>query len=186
MSDYEWIDRGRRREQVLVSVMNKPRMPSEARDILGYKKGNKLDFTMRELHQRGLLRLKAKGISGLTQRGQRLRKKLCKEKGLTCAYTEPRLDWKIYVWVMLGIQRKTLLRVLERHPTIAAQLLRLARKIHARLSRTDTYKVLKEFVIRKLAESEKNERNVAYVISRKGDAIKNQMLLGWLMMFGFF
>jgi len=108
------------------------------------------------------------------------------ERGVACTYTEPRLDWKTYVWVMLGIQRRTLLRVLERHPTIATQLLRLARKIHARLSRTDTYKVLKDFVTRKLAEAEKDERNVSYAITRKGDAIKKQMLLGWLMMFGFF
>lgn len=169
-----------------MAVMNKPRMPRECRELLGYKPGNKLDLTMRELCQRGLLRPKAKGICGLTQRGQRLRKRLCKEKGLTCTYTEPRLDWKTYVWVMLGRQRKTLLRVLERHPTIAVQLLRLARKIHARLSRTDTYKVLKEFVIRKLAEAERDERNVAYAITRKGEAIKKQLLLCWLMSFGFF
>jgi len=171
---------------VLVTVMDKPRMPRECRELLGYKKGNKLYLTMRELCQRGLLRPKAKGICGLTQRGQRLRIRLCKERSIACTYTEPRLDWKTYVWVMLGIQRKTLLRVLERHPTIAAQLLRLARKIHVRLSRADAYKVLAQFAIRNLAESSRQEKYVLYASTRKGEAIKRQMLLGWLMLFCFF
>jgi len=185
MSDYEFIDRGRRREQVLIVTMNKPRMPSECRDLLGYKKGNKLGVTLKELEVRGLVRSKVPGLRSLTPRGQRLRKILLEEKGQAYSYSEPRIDWKTYVWVMLGIQRRVLLRVLQTHPIIAARLLRLARQIHARLSRTDTYRVLSQFAERRLAESSRQEKYVLYAITRKGEAIKRQMLMLWFAVFLF-
>lgn len=186
MTDYEWIDRGRRREQVLVAVMSKPRMPSEAREILGYKTGNKLSITFQELMARQLVRELAKDLYGLTKKGQRLRKKLLHGKQLPCVYTEPRLDWKNYKWVISGRQRKTLVRVMERHPIIAARLLRLARQIHTKLSRTDTYKVLKQCKKKRLAAASKQEKNVLYSLTGRGDSIKKQMLTLWFALFLFF
>lgn len=186
MSDYEWIDRGRRRERVLAGAMDKPRMPAEARELLGYGHGNKLTSTFKELSERGLLRAKVKGLYGLTKRGQRLRKRLLKEQGIPYSYREPRLDWRTYAWVLIGRQRKALFRVLERYPVIAADLLRLARRLHKALSRTDTYSVLSQFVARKLAQAERNERNVLYSLTRKGAAIKRQMLMAWLLLFSFY
>lgn len=185
MTDYEWVDRGRRREQVLVMAMSKPRMPRECHEIIGCKKGNKLDVTLREFRYRGLVRLKAKGLYGLTERGQNLRKILLQEKGLPFSYSEPRIDWKTYVWVMLGIQRKSLLKVLQRYPIIAARLIRLARQIHARLSRTDTYRILNQFAERNLAESSRQEKYVLYSITRKGETIKKQMMMLWFALFLF-
>ena len=159
MTDYEWIDHGRRRERVLVDVMSKPRMPAEARDILNMKAGSKLSFTFRELLDRDLIRPKAKGLYGLTDCGQRLRRRLLRERGIAYNYSEPRLDWDTYVWIFVGRQRRVLLRVLDKHPRIAAELLQLAKKIHRILSRSDTYKVLKVFVDRNLSEVERHSRN---------------------------
>lgn len=183
MTDYEWIDAGRRRERVLCQVLDKPRMPSEARKILGLTRTTKLTFTIRELLERGLILQKARGLYGLSERGQRVREKLLHEKGLHYKYTEPRLDWDTYVWVIVGCQRKGLLMVLERHPVVAAQLVRLAKRLHGVLSRTDGYKVLRKFVEKRLANAERHSRAVSYSVTRRGEAIKKQMLLAWLAFF---
>lgn len=185
MTDYEWLDRGRRREKVLVEVMSKPRMPFEVHDILQGNGSSKLSVTFKELRERGLVEQKAKGLYGLTERGQRLRKKLLREKGVPYRYVELRVDWKTYAWVLVGIQRRVLIKVMERCPQIAAELLRLARKIHGRLSRTDAYRVLTEFALRRLAEAERDERNVRYVLTRRGDMIKKQLIAAWLAFFIF-
>jgi len=179
------MDRGRRREKVLVEVMTKPRMPFEVQDILHENGSSKLSATFKELRERGLVQQKAKGLYGLTGRGQRLRKKLLHEKGVPYRYVECRVDWKAYAWVIVGIQRRVLIKVIERHPQIAAELLRLARKIHGRLSRTDTYRVLNEFAAKRLAEAERDERHVRYSLTRRGNAIKKQLLASWLVFFIF-
>lgn len=186
MSDYEWIDVGRRREQILLTVMDKPRMPSEAREILGYKKGNKLSQTFHELMARQLVHLLAKDLYGLTKKGQCLRRRLLHERNLTYSYVEPQLDWNVYRWVIFGRQRKVLLRVLQRHPIIAAQLLKLARQIHVRLSRTDTYNVLKQCVKKKVAASLRQQKNVLYSLTKKGEAVKIQIMAIWFAMFVFY
>lgn len=185
MTDYEWMDRGRRREKVLAEVMSKPRMPFEVQDILHDNGSSKLSSTFKELRERGLVQQKAKGLYGLTERGQRLRKKILHERGIPYRYVEFRVDWKTYAWVLVGIQRRVLIKVIERHPQIAVELLKLARKLHGRLSRTDAYRVLSEFAVRRLAEAERDERNVRYNLTRRGDAIKKQLLASWLMFFIF-
>lgn len=168
-----------------MDVMSKPRMPFEVHDVLRDKGSGKLSVTFKELRERGLVHQKAKGLYGLTERGQRLRKKLLTEKGVPYRYIELRVDWKTYAWVIVGAQRRVLIKVLERHPLIAVELLKLARKIHGRLSRTDAYRVLSEFAVKRLAEAERDERNVHYALTRRGDAIKKQLLASWLMFFIF-
>ena len=114
MTDYEWIDHGRRRERVLVDVMSKPRMPAEARDILNMKAGSKLSFTFRELLDRDLIRPKAKGLYGLTDCGQRLRALSGKRD---CFYSNPGSVGYFYL-IFVGRQRRALLRVLDKHPKL--------------------------------------------------------------------
>jgi len=185
-TDLSWIGRGRRREQVLLSVMNKPRMPFECREILGYKKGNKFDLTLKELEERNIARTIVKGLYGLTEHGQKLRKHIAEKKGIPYTYNEPRLDWRSYVWVRQGTQRMALLKVMQKHPMFVARLIRLSRQIHAALSRTDAYSILKHFHTRRLARELRDRRHVLYSITRKGREIKRQILLLWYAMFVFY
>jgi len=183
MNDYEWVDHGRRRERLLLEVLNKPRMPGEARDILHLRQSSKLSFTFRELMDRGIIQQKVKGLYGLTERGQKLRSRLMLERGLPYRYIEPRIDWKTYVWVFVGRQRRLMLRVLGRHPKFAVELYKLAKRIHKVLSRSDAYKVLKAFVCRHLACAEQHSHRKTYTITRRGENIRDQLIAVWFALF---
>ena len=184
-SDYEWVDRGKRRELVLVEVMDKPRTAAEAKKLLGYKQTNKLDVTFRELQRHGLVKVLGSGLWTLSPSGREIRRQLLYKQGRPYTYSQPRLDWKTYLWVVRAGRRKAMVLVLQTVPLVMARLLALARgEPHkAKLTREKGYAVMDQLIKRNLAVAHKDNPRFRYSLARGGQKIKNQLLALWLMMF---
>jgi hypothetical protein len=186
-SDYEWVDRGKRRELVLVEVMNKPRTAAEAKKLLGYKQANKLDVTFRELRRRGLVKVLGSGLWALSPSGREIRRQLLYKQGRTYSYRQPRLDWKTYLWVVRAGRRKVMVLVLQTVPHIMAKLLSLARgePHRAKLTREKAYAVMDQLLVRNLAMVQRENPRSRFSLTKDGQKIKDQLLSAWMLMFVF-
>lgn len=187
ISDYEWVDRGKRRELVLVEVMSKPRTAAEAKKLLGYKRTNKLDATFRELQRRGLVTILAGGLWTLSSAGRAIRRYLLQKEGKPYCYRQPHLDWNTYVWVVRATRRKVMVLVLQTVPHIMSRLLALARgEPHkAKFTRENAYVVMDQLLQRNLAVAYRDNPRSRFSLSNEGIKIKDQLLALWFMMFMF-
>ena len=145
LSNYNWITASKQRDSLLTQAMSKPRSPLEMQTFLGLKRNNKLTTTIQQMVDRGVFKPLAKGIYGLQERGQRLRKKRLRALHKPYSYTEePGVDWNGYAWVLKGTNRVKLIKVMEPAPTKAAELIRKAKKTHPVTNRA--FYVLQDFV----------------------------------------
>jgi len=160
--------------QILAQGLNKPRMPEEVRQILERKPTSNLSTTFQELQESSVLWRRPKGLYGLTKLGEQIRKRLLRDNEEGYSYTQPRLCWDSYTWIIRGAQRKSLLEVLKPdEPTRASRLLRLAREAHPRFGRTNVYDLLRSFVARTITEKSEGR----YQLTLKGRRIRRQMLI---------
>jgi len=115
--------------KAIVLTLNKPTILSEIAGsivkILELQKSLKITRHIKILTDSGILKVltpklknnKPGKVYGLTDKGKRIKKKICLQDGIPFIYNEPEnIDWHAYGWCLTGTQKKSIILALGRTP----------------------------------------------------------------------
>ena len=174
-----------------IKVLSKPKIPTEIAEAMKLK--NIRSDILSVLLKSGIVRIlnpKAKlgRLYGLTETGQKVRKRLLKETGLPYSYSEPKEDssfWYSYGRVVSGLQRKAIIKAVNKANEkgkiklgmTPREIRTTAREYNKRISRSNANETLINLVKEGLLKFEKLNGRVTYSLTKKGLKIQQQLLI---------
>ncbi len=168
-----------RRKATVLEVMNKPSTPTEIMGKMNLNRNCNLSTILRQLCGLGLIRCmdpssRTGRVYGLTRKGIGIRKKLCDKNNLT-PYTEPRINWSLYSWVVSGRQKKAILQGIKQQLLPLKYIRENAQNYDPRISRMNAHDIiqlfLKKGIVKKLMQNER----IFYSLTKTGEALRNQL-----------
>jgi|GEM_PF-2729434 len=170
-----------KRQRAVLEVMSKPKTPAELREQIGLKRNNNISPALRKLLELKLifcLNLCAVNgrLYGLTKKGKCRRRQLMEKNEKPYFYNHPRnLNWNLYGKIVIGRQRKAVLRVMA--TSMSLKCIRERAKEHNRkISRTNVNDILQFFVQQHIARKIKNKTRIIFSLTKNGELIRTQLI----------
>lgn len=87
------------------------------------------------------------------------------------------LDWKLYSWLVRGIQRATIIKGMDR-PKMPSQICREAKRLNEKINLNSTSDILRKFVKKGIAVCLNPEQKVGrlYELTAKGKKLREEIL----------
>lgn len=174
----------------ILTCFYKPTNPAEMKRATEIR-GNYVNYAFREFEEHGIVKClvstaRTGRIFGLTEKGQRLRKRLIKRTELpetvSFEYREPRgLDWKLYGWVLAGKGKREYLKLMaqiaeQKNEGFKASDVFTTFRMDGIKStpRTEVYRALKQFVRKGIVvRVPEGKRGVCFKLAKKGLTISS-------------
>lgn len=89
------------------------------------------------------------------------------------------LDWKLYSWLVRGIQRVAIIKVMDR-PKMPSRISKEAKQLNEKINLNSTSDILRHFVKKGIAVCLNPEQKVGrlYELTRKGKKLREEILKG--------
>jgi len=174
----------------ILTYFYKPMNPAEMKRATEIR-GNYVNYAFREFIENGVVKCLVSSartgrIFGLTEKGQRLRKRLINRTKLPekvpFEYREPRgLDWKLYGWVLAGKGKREYLKLMaqiaeQKNEVFKASDVFTTFRMDGIKStpRTEVYRALKRFAWKGIVvRVPEGKRGVCFKLAKKGLTISS-------------
>lgn len=195
---FPWIYNNRIRKKILV-MLEKPTIISEIaeniRKIFELKEAPKISAYIEQLEKTGILRCltpqlkrgKPGRIYDLSEKGIKIKKKICKKDNIPFIYKKYEdIDWKNYGWCLTGKQKTALVRVLDANAVRKPELVKRTKEFYKNkrnikgITIQNIHDILQQMVKRGIVkieiEQKKKKQFRKYKLSKKGLKIKEMII----------